>query len=365
MSAGGEGRGALSRETKWTLARRLLEQGASRRDREAVARAHGVNERTIRNWMKAAVKRPKRAGRPGYSRAQRFQGYVAVARQRKQQGKTAGWRPIQEALGAEVPTRLVQEALSRFKARDRKRHRKHLQEVSDRVEVLVKNGIWSQDGMHVGRCEGERVKAQSMKDRGTFEHLVQLVGPPANAQDVIVLLKTAKEKKGTLPLVWQTDNESIYVDDDVEEYLREERVVHLLSRVHHPTDNGSSENGIRELKSESKLGRGCVLECVVEAALRLGSTSNKLNRYRLRGSKGYQTAKTLAENMPTWYDVIDRDRFYEEACKAMEDAVQDQDARSTRKRKRDAVYETMEKYGLIRRTRGGRPRRGAEQERIS
>jgi transposase InsO family protein len=314
--------------------------------------------------MKASEERPQSAGRPRYSKAVRFRGYVEVARQRKRQGRGAGWRPIKAALKDEVPTRLVQEAVSRLKARDRKRHRKHLQEASERVEVLVKDGIWSQDGMHAGRCEGVSVEAQVMKDRGTYETLSLLVGPSANAQDVVLLLKATKEETGTLPLVWQTDNASIYLSEVVQAYLREERVVPLLSRVHCPTDNGAAEIGIRELKTESSLGKGCVLDHGMQAAVQLGETAVKLNRFRLRGSKGYLASKDLAENMPSWYNVVDRNRFYEEACKAMERAVQETDKRRARKQQREAVLSVLEKYGLIKRTRGGRRQRRDERVRI-
>lgn len=329
-----------------------------------MARGLGVKEQTIRNWMRAAEERPRRAGRPAYSKAERFRGYVEVARQRKRQGRTAGWRPIKAALKDQVPTRLVQEAVSRLKTRDRKRHRKHLQDVSERVEVLVKNGIWSQDGMHTGRCEGVPVEAQAMKDRGTYETVSLLVGPSANAQDVVVLLKTTKEEKGTLPLVWQTDNASIYLSEVVQAFLREERIVPLLSRVHCPTDNGAAEIGIRELKAESSLGKGCVLDNGMQAALQLGNTAAKLKRFRLRGSKGYRTSEDLAENMPSWYNVVDRDHFYEEACRAMERAMQETDKRRARKLQREAVFSTLEKYGLIKRTRGGRYQRRVERVRI-
>ena len=90
----------------------------------------------------------------------------------------------------------------------------------------------------------------------------------------------------------------------------------------------------------------------------------KLNHGRLRGSKGYLTSDNLAERMPSWYDFVTRERFYEETCRAMEEAVQDKKGSLARKAQREAVFRSLEKYGLITLTRGGQPRLECERERI-
>jgi hypothetical protein len=80
----------------------------------------------------------------------------------------------------------------------------------------------------------------------------------------------------------------------------------------------------------------------------------KINNNRLRGSKGYLTSKELAQTMPIWYNLVDRDTFYEEAVIAMKAAVAGRERDDARKAERDAVHSVLEKYGLIEWTRGGR-----------
>jgi transposase InsO family protein len=273
-----------------------------------------------------------------------------------------GWRPIAKALKGVIPTRLVQETVSRFKSRDRRRHRRHLEHHAVRVTVLAKNAIWTQDGAHLGRSEDKACEGQVMKDRGTTEFLSMSVGPSANAGDVLVLLKSTKDHEGELPLVWQTDNAKQYLASEVQEYLKEERVVPLLSRVRCPSDNGASEIGIRELKEQSELGKGVELENNTEGALRLGLSAVQINRYRLRGSRGFQTAQHLSENMPSWYNLVDRERFYEETCNAIGEAVQDKKGRRARHAEREAIFNMLEKYKLIERTRGRKPQLVCERE---
>lgn len=315
--------------------------------------------------MEASRRCPQSPGRPGHSKGMRFRALLAVARQRRIQGKAAGWRPITKALQGQIPTGLVQEALSRFKARNRRRHRRHLADAARSMTVRAKNVIWTQDGTHLGRDGSAFVIAQVVKDRGPYSTLALSVGPPAKSRDVLMLLKCTKAEEGTHPLVWQTDNDSIYLEESVQDYLRKERVVHLLSRVRRPQDNGAAEIGIRELKTEAGLGKGVRLKGTYEAALRLGKSAVKLNHDRLRGSKGYLPSDALADRMPSWYDFVTRERFYDETCNAMEEAVQGKKGSLARKAQREAIFSRLEKYGLITRTRGGKPQKVCERERIN
>ena len=324
-----------------------------------------MRERTVRNWMKNSAEPLKRVGRPPHSDEKRKEALYAVARERKVQGKQAGWRKIVKGLAGSQPTRLVQESLSSLKARGRRRKRKRLKEASRRVTVLAKNVIWTQDGLHLGRCRGDEVKGESIKDRATLGVNSLLVGLPACGEDVVLLLKTTKEKKGTLPLVYQTDNESTYLSEVVQDYLREECVVHLLSRVHTPTDNGASEIGIRELKSETGLGKGVRLDSAIQGALQLHGGAVKQNGHLLRASKGYLTPNTLADTLPTWYNRVDRRQFYEETCRAVEKSVQGKIGNRARKAQRDAILNMLNKNGLIVQSHGGRIIEGCEREIVS
>jgi len=62
-------------------------------------------------------------------------------------------------------------------------------------------------------------------------------------------------------------------------------------------------------------------------------------------------------------DLVDRDTFHETACYKIARAVQSAGTpRARRLAEREAIYETMEQFGLIRRTRGGVPRRAVKCE---
>ena len=316
--------------------------------------------------MKSAEEPLKRLGRPPHDPETRFQAAKGVARQRKHQGKNAGWRPIDEALEGKSPTKLVQEMVGRFKKKKRRRMKRHQASDAEKIIVKVIGVLWAQDGTHLGRYEdGSESQAQVIKDRGPLKTVGLSIGPPATSKDVLMLLKCSKVEQGGNPLVWQTDNDSIYLEKDVQEYLERERMVHLKSRVGRPTDNGAAERGIYELKSDAGLGKGVRLLSPLETALRLGRSAVKINENRLRGSKGYATANRLADEMPFWYDLTDRNTFYEEATTAMKTSVKGKEGDHARKAERDAVHGVLEKYGLIEWTRGGRTLTTCKQENIS
>jgi hypothetical protein len=316
--------------------------------------------------MKSADDAPKRLGRPPHDREARFQAAKEVARQRKSQGKDTGWRPIDKALDGRTPTRLVQEMVGRFKKQKRRRKRRHQAADAEKIIVKVIGAIWTQDGTHLGRFDdGAESQAQIIRDRGPLDTVGLSIGPPATSRDVLMLLKCSKVEHDGNPLVWQTDNDSIYLSEVVQYYLEKECVVHLRSRVARPTDNGAAERGIYELKSEAELGKGVKLDSPLDTALRLGESAGKINRNRLRGSKGYATSKELAQEMPFWYDHVDRDPFYEEAVNAMKSAAEGKEGDHARKAERDAVHGVLEKYGLIEWTRGGRTLTACETENIS
>lgn len=314
----------------------------------------GVSERTLRNWKSGALEPVKQIGRPALSPAKRFQARLKVARELHRQG-WPGWRPVMESLGPVVSARLVQESVSELKKRRAKRKRQWAEAKRIHVEVLSPNVVWAQDATHVGRLNREAVQAEVIKDRATLGYVGVAVGPTARAEEILLILEEQKQRRG-LPLVWATDNGSPYRDHRVEEYLKREKIVHLLSRPRLPQDNAAAEKGIRELKEESGLGKGVKLSCIEEAAKKLASSWEILDRRRPRGSKGYRTAEELGAQLPSWNGKIEREAFYEQACEAKEKAVKGGGtAREKRQAERQAVYETLEQFQLITRTRGGKP----------
>jgi len=194
-----------------------------------------------------------------------------------------------------------------------------------------------------------------IKDRATLGYPAVVVGPVAKAQEILWILQVAKQEK-SLPLVWATDNGAAYRDQGVEDFLRREKVVHLLSRPRLPQDNGAAEKGIQELKESAELGKGSKLGCLEEAARKTALSLDVLSHHRLRGSKGYRTSQELEAQLPPWHEKVEREVFFEQACKGMEKAVKGGGTkREIRQAERQAVYETLEKFQLITRTRGGKP----------
>ena len=80
----------------------------------------------------------------------------------------------------------------------------------------------------------------------------------------------------------------------------------------------------------------------------------KLNRNRLRATRGYRTAESVAETLPPWYNKVERGPFYEKTSIALEKAVFTQEDDCARPLQREIIFNTLEKCGLIERKRGSR-----------
>lgn len=323
----------------------------------AVAEGLGVSTRTVRNWMRASRSPPKRVGRPPlYTREMRRQTLRIVIREMKRQGRRIGWQTIVRSLGkGAVRTRLLQATLKRVKARLKKRMRMRIKNRSMSVTVNAVDAVWTQDGTHLGREGGRAVKAQVVMDRASTQKVSSAVLNHAKARDVLEQFELTRSVTGRIPLVWQIDNDPIYHEGAVAAYLEREKIVALYSRTYTPTDNGAAEAGMRDLKGISGLGKGVKLKGVIETAVQHGDSLVKLNKNRPRASRGYLTANALCETLPPWYNFVDRDRFYQEACKEQESAVQGKEGNEARQTKRLAVYMVMARHGLVTITRGGKP----------
>lgn len=309
-----------------------------------LAQVLGVSERTLRNWKRGTGE--KQLGRPAASRQKRYLALLKVRREVGRQGWEAGWRPLHGTLAGDVSLRLTQESLSALKRRHRLRVRKRLEKNRMSVRVHGKDVIWVQDSTHLGRIDGKAVMGEVVKDRGTLATVALGVGEAVCGKNVVEVLE-AEKSHGRLPLVWGTDNGPAYKSAEVEAFCRREKVVHLFSKPHVPQDNASAERGIGELKAEAGLGNGVKLSCLAEAASRLAKADRLLDN-RLRASKGYRTALELEKAMPEGPLLIDREGFYLEACRAVENAVQGGGTpREKRQKERLAIYQALEKFGLI------------------
>jgi transposase InsO family protein len=224
--------------------------------------------------------------------------------------------------------------------------------------VLARDAVWGEDTTHLGRApDGSKVEAEVVRDLATKETVGVAVGGVPTAEDAVALLERTAQERGGWPLVRMADQGSINRDARVVARLDEERVVHLLSRVHTPTDNAATERGHGEIKGEAKLGCGVRLADVQEARERVERARLTLDEGRLRATLGWRTAAQVGRELPRADTLVDRDTMYEEACNAMEQATLGlTQRRAVLHARREALFDTLERFGLARRHVGRRPR---------
>ena len=335
-----------------------------RGDRVWLAGLLGVTSRTLRSWERRDVSAVG-PGRPPHTGAARWRALRAVSRQWRVDGHTTGWREVDHQLPGE-PTRLVQESVRRLKARRRQRVERHRRALRVRVEVLTRDVLWSQDGTHLGRCQGRAVTAEVLKDVGTMRTLDLAVWPRATRSGDVIAMLEELSQSSRLPLVWSTDNGSCYCSVEVEAWLAEHQVVHLRSLPHTPQHNAWVERCHGELKAEAELGAGVRLDSVAEAERRILAARERLDAHRLRARLGARTAAAVDRSPAPWDGVLDRRAFHEAVCCARAAAVLGiTDARARRPAEREATWKVLESYGLVKRTRGGAPLPSREAEAIS
>lgn len=311
-----------------------------------------VSVRTLHNWRAEAERaRPSKVGRPRHSEDMHRKALWLVGRALRKQGYP-GWRAISRSLKKEVPDRLIQQYVKKFKLRRRMRLRQVRTKHRVEVKVKSKNIIWVQDGTHLGRHKRKPIEAQVIKDRGSKKIIAASTGACATGEEVIQLLDAVKKDRG-LPLVWSTDNGSMYVDKKVEAYLEKEKIIHLKSLPRTPEHNGAAEISMREIKNGSALGKGRVLSGVAEAHAELLSTVEKLNENRLRASFNYESASSVDQKLPTVYTGNVRDRFYAECAEEMKRVtILGLAARKERQEVRNVVLSKLQEYGFIELKRG-------------
>lgn len=341
------------------LAGRLRsDRGAARR----LAEPLGVSAR----WLRALRARAARAeevplpGRPRIGACERARIRARVEEQRKQQGRTAGARPILAALREQDPATsryLVDEAVRDLKREERAQVQREHEARRVSLELQARDAVWGQDTTHLGRgAGGSKVEAEVIKDLGTLQTVGLSVGAAPTATDVVALLKQAARERGGLPLVHLSDHGSIYGATEVVELLKREQVVHLRSRVHTPQDNGATEHQHAELKGESGLGKGARLSAQ-EAHVRIQAARTRLDGCRRRATKGWRTAEQLGRELTRADARVNRSAFYSAACSAMDKAEQGlSTCRARLKARRDALYASLEAFGLATRHVGRRPR---------
>jgi hypothetical protein len=140
---------------------------------------------------------------------------------------------------------------------------------------------------------------------------------------------------------------------------------HLGNRTHTPQDNAATERGIGEAKPEAELGRGVALGTPQEGVAALQAACGRLNA-RPRPSRGDLSADELTRVLPSWETRVARSEFYGAAQAAIQRAVREgMTKRQRRQAEREAVFETLEHFGLMSRVRGGEALQAFRPEMIS
>jgi hypothetical protein len=363
----------------------LEEKGRLRRGELArLAEALDLSPRTLRKWRAEPV--AAKMGRHRLAREAWRAALRPVARAWKSQGRSAGLPRVQQRLeqeGHHVPISILRGLLRQLKARWRRRVARAAEARRVHVEVHARDALWSQDATSLGREGGQETQLLLAKDVATTAPIAPRVGGPATGADVLALLMQALLERGALPLVLVMDNGPANRCELVLDWLAEHQVVVLWNLPHTPQHNPWIEELHGEVKREleardEQLRRGpgptqapvCSPEPGVSSTHQhfqacLAPVVRTLNG-RHRPSRGGHTAAELDRIRPPAEALVNRARFYQAACAAIDRAVQGVvGARARRRAEREAIWCTLEEFALVTRTRGRRTAACPKAERLS
>jgi len=327
-----------------------------------------VTLRTLRTWKRLDPAQPAAApGRPALTETALDEARAAVREQLELQGHDAGEGPVHRALGGRIPLARVRRVLRELKAARRKRRREHREAARVSVTVVARDAVWSMDSTHLGRdMIGHAVQAEVVREVASTRTIGITVGAQATDEEVVTLLEQVAVERSGFPLVLLTDNGGAYVSDAVEAWCRRHRVLHLLSLPRTPQHNGASEHGMRELKHDAALGKGTLVLDMREARALLEASRHRIDRHRLRRTRGWRTAVQADRGMPHWSALVSREDLWERAtCEISRALLHCQGERARRRATRAAIYATLAHFFVITRTRGGRPWTAPSAERVS
>lgn len=340
-------------------------------ERRALARGEGVNERSVRNWMQVAreaeegVER-RSPGRPAYGHEERRRARVVVLKALRTVGWSVGEPTLVRMLGARVPRTLLRQSLAALKAQHRREVRERRKRRRTSVRVLSRDAMWSMDASHVGRdLEHRSVQVESIRDVASSHTLDATIGSPPTGNAIVAQLERVCALHAGAPLVLATDGGECDCDE-VRAWLQARHIVHLRSLPHTPEHNPWIERGFGELKAETGLGKGVVIDDLRVAGTLVVGALARLDYLRPRASRGWKTAAQCHRELRPARNVVDRDRFYFAACCAIRRAVlHSKNKRARRRAERAAILNVMESYGPIQRTRGGEPIPKCDSEVVS
>lgn len=329
-----------------------------------LARLLGVSTRTLRNWRDREG-RTCSPGRPPHDAEMRARVRAQIERVWPLLPRGHhGWRSVCEMLlrdGVNVPTRLVQSSVRALKREGREHAQARIEANRVHVEVLARDALWALDQTHLLRDDSGEVKVVAVRECLAPRTLGLSIGSPACGADVVRLLQHVAEQRGAWPLVIQMDNGPENKNPDVDACLRRARVVALWNEPHTPQHNPRAERGFGDLKLAVGMETGGPLRSdPVPAPTRDGVCARLLRAWHAldadtpRASLSGLTPAELDRIALPAEDRVRRARFYAEVCEELQRAaLAPINARARRKAEREAIWCALEKYGLVKRTRGG------------
>jgi len=313
-----------------------------------------VSVRTLSNWEGGLATPTRPPGHPPHEQALRWGVLRTCARAVCTLGPRTGWRTVNQ-LHPELPVRLVQEGLRRWKRRQQAIERERREALRMSARVHYRDVLWAQDATHLGRDEqGRAIVGEVIGEVASTRTVGAAVGRPATGEDVVDLLQRTATERGGLPLVWMTDNGPAYRSEAVSRYLERERVVHLRSEPRTPQHNPCAERGIGELKALSRLDAS-VQVTLLDALRGLQDARWRLDHLRPRASRAWKTAVQYDHDLSGWYHAVSREDFFNAARRSVQDAVRDlEGARAQRLATRQAIWTRFRFCRLVAQTRGER-----------
>jgi transposase InsO family protein len=360
------------------VGQQLRERGRLRKgDLALLSDVLGVPVRTLRCWRERAAEAPAVMGRPPHTEDERRAALPLVLSAWESQGKSSGRGRVLKALqrmGRKVSESLVREHLRDIKAAHQRVLARRREAERVHVTVHARDALWSQDASHMARAEEGKVEALAVKDVAAVKVVGTSVGGPTRGMDVRALLERIELERGTLPFVLGMDRGPANRDRELLAWLRKRSVIVLFNVPRTPQHNAPIESFWSELKLELD-ALGELQMPIADASQGPRSLSEagvqtktghfrvcvprlvaRLNTQRVRPSRGGYTADELDRILPHAEDLVDRACFYDTACAAIERAVQGiTNARARQRAEREAIWRTLEEFGLVTRTRGRRP----------
>jgi hypothetical protein len=251
----------------------------------------------------------------------------------------------------DVPRRLLSDALDVLKTEHAARLAERLNANRVHIQVLAIGALMTEDSTLVGYFIKRKVWAEVFKDVASTWSWAEGDGHCLTHHRVLNHLE-GLWNEGLLPLVLATDNGSAYKDYWVQNALHKEKVIHLFSRPHTPQHNPWVERCIGEGKALAELNADVVLQSRAEGVQRLNDALQTLNHHWPRQSRGGLTAAQLEEKLPQWSELVSREEFYAATHEAIKKAIFEAKGKNERYATREAIFRTLERFGLILRTRG-------------